>query len=58
MKLEEFDVAEQKKIPNKTDKGDAPKKTGLFDQFKKSPAEMNNPSFFKKKSPIKMNYFK
>lgn len=58
MKLEDFTVDEQKKIPNKTDKGNAPKKTGLFDQFKKSPAEMSNPSFFKKKSPIKMNYFK
>lgn len=36
---------------------EAPKKTGLFDQFK-SPAPMKNTGFFKKKSPMKMNYFK
>lgn len=40
-----------------TDSATPPKKTGLFDQFK-SPAPMKNKGFFKKKSPIKMNYFK
>ena len=36
------------------------KKTGLFDQFKKpeATAKMSNKGFFKKKSPMKMNYFK